>query len=80
MRLVSGGKVDSDSTAVQIFAVESFDSSRSTVDVMHSNKTESTRSTRTSVVDDDDLVNGSDGFEFILEVCFHGTDGETKDT
>ena len=80
VRLVSGGEVDTDTTAVEVFAVESFDSGGSAFNVAHGDEAESARATGASIVDNDDLVNGSDGVKLVLEVLLERADRQTENT
>lgn len=70
MRLVRGGKVDTDASAVQIFTIQSLDGGRGALDVAHGDEAEAARSTGTRIIDDDDFFDGSNGVEFVLEVLF----------
>lgn len=80
VRLMRGGKVDTDAAAVQILAVERFNRCGGAFDVAHGDEAKPTRSARARIVNDHHLVDGRDGIEFVLEIRLNRADGETEYT
>lgn len=76
---VSSREVHTNASAVQILPVQRVDGRLGAFDRLHSHKAEPTRTTATSIVNNDNLFGRSDGFKLVLEISFDCADRETKD-